>query len=229
MKSKIKTSSLIFFLVMISSTFSCQSQKFRHDEKERQNHAKEILNQNYSGSPAARFENDPELATYMEEYLKKTGPQLANKEVVQTLLETSNSNQYDPIFLMAVIKTESQFRPRIIGSAGEIGLMQIKPDTAEWMCRKQGVKWKGKESLKDPNYNIQIGALYFKYLKKSLKSKAALYIAAYNSGPARLSRMPASSKRNHPYFSKVLMNYLDIYKDLERIKNKEKTLSLSSL
>lgn len=221
-KTKIQ---LIFFLLAITNfIFSCQS-TLRHNENQRRSHAKEILSQNYSRSPAARFENDPELATYMEMYLEKTAPLLSSRDVVKALLETSHTHHYDPIFLMAVIKTESQFRPGVIGSAGEIGLMQIKPDTAKWMCEKQGIKWKGKDSLKDPSYNIQIGALYFKYLKKSLKSKAAHYIAAYNSGPTSFSRMPASAQKKHPYLAKVLNNYLNIYQDLENIKLNKKLLT----
>src|SRR4051812_34242074 len=120
---RIKIRFWFFSLVILNFLFSCQSKlvnenvKFRHDEEQRQNQAKEILNNYYSKSSAARFENDPELPTYMEEYLEKKGPQLASKDVVKTLLETSHSNHYDPIFLMAVIKTESQFRPRIVGDA----------------------------------------------------------------------------------------------------------------
>lgn len=225
MTFKTKVRLFIFLLVISNFFFSCQNPKLRHNEEGRQSQAREILKQDYSRSPASRFENDPEFATYMEEYLEAAGTKLAGKEIVKTLLETSHTNHYDPIFLLAVIKTESEFRPGIIGNAGEVGLMQIKPDTAEWICQKQGVKWKGKEALKDPSYNIQIGALYFKYLKKSLKSKAAHYITAYNSGIGNLSRMPASSKENHPYFSKVLSNYLGIYENLEKIKLKKKLTS----
>lgn len=210
---------LIFSLGAVSFFYSCQSPKPRHNEEDRQRQAKEILDQRYSDSAAARFEKDPFLASYIEEYLKSNGRELASQDVVQTLIEISKKNQYDPIFLMAIIKTESQFRPNIIGSAGEIGLMQIKPDTAQWICQKKGVKWKGKNSLKDPHYNIEVGALYFKYLKKSLKSKAALYITAYNAGINNLSRMPASRGKSNIYFSKVLNNYLDIYKELEKIRH----------
>jgi soluble lytic murein transglycosylase len=208
----------IFLLVAVSYLNSCQSPKALHDEAHRQQHAKEILSDTYEKSVASRFEKDPELASYIEEYLKSNGRELASREIVRTLIQISKQNQYDPIFLMAVIKTESQFRPHVIGSAGEIGLMQIKPDTAEWICGKKGIKWKGKNSLKDPHYNIEVGALYFKYLKKSLKSKAASYITAYNTGIGNLNRIPASEVRNHTYLSKVLNNYISIYKDLEKIK-----------
>ena len=209
---------LVFSLVIVSFFNSCRSPQPLHNEADRQQQAKEILNHAYSNSAASRFEQDAFLSSYIEEYLEKNGRQLASQEVVKTLIEVSRLNQYDPIFLMAVIKTESQFKPDAIGSAGEIGLMQIKPDTAKWICEKKGMKWKGKNSLKDPQYNIEVGALYFKYLKKSLKSRAESYITAYNTGMGQLSRIPAAEVKNNVYLSKVLYNYLSIYKELEKIK-----------
>jgi len=216
--TNIKIHLLLFLLVIVSYFNSCQSPQPFHNEVDRQQHAREILNNAYSNSAASRFETDPFFASYIEEYLKKNGRQLASQDVVKTLIEVSRDNQYDPIFLMAIIKTESHFKPNALGSAGEIGLMQIKPDTAKWICEKKGLVWKGKNSLKDPRYNIEVGASYFKYLKKSLKSKAASYISAYNMGINRLARVPSSEVKNNVYFSKVLYNYLSIYKDLEKIK-----------
>ena len=214
----IKTHLLVFSLVIVSYFNSCRSPQPLHNEADRQQQAKEILNNAYSNSAASRFEKDAFLSSYIEEYLRRNGRQLASQEVVKTLIEVSRLNRYDPIFLMAVIKTESHFKPDAIGSAGEIGLMQIKPDTAKWICEKKGMKWRGKNALKDPQYNIEVGALYFKYLKKSLKSRAASYITAYNTGIGKLSRLPSSEIKNNVYYSKVLYNYLSIYKELERIK-----------
>lgn len=216
--SKNKIHLLVFLIVTVSYFNSCQSPRPIHSEVDRQQHAREILNGDYSNSPASRFEEDTFFASYIEEYLKVNGRQLASQDVVKTLIDVSRDNQYDPIFLMAIIKTESHFKPNAVGSAGEIGLMQIKPETAKWICEKKGLVWKGKNSLKDPNYNIEVGASYFKYLKKSLKSKAASYIAAYNMGINKLGRVPSSEVKNNVYFSKVLYNYLSIYKDLEKIK-----------
>lgn len=217
---------LVFLLVVVSYFNSCQSPGPIHSEADRQQHAREILNNAYSNSAASLFETDPFFSSYIEEYLRKNGRQLASQDVVKTLIDVSRDHQYDPIFLLAIIKTESHFKPNAVGSAGEIGLMQIKPDTAKWICDKKGLVWKGNNSLKDPSYNIEVGASYFKYLKKSLKSKAASYISAYNMGINKLSRVPASEVKNNVYFSKVLYNYLSIYKDLEKIKTNRRISKL---
>ena len=55
----------------------------------------------------------------------------------------------------AVITIESNYRPNIVGSAGEIGLMQIKPATARMMGYSGSAK-----GLFDPDTNIKYGMKY---------------------------------------------------------------------
>lgn len=219
---KIFTRLFCFFFVCCFN-FSCQTPKYSHNESARLSHAKELLSSDYSSTTALRFEGDQNFGLYLTEYIQQENSKINSRSVTQALISASDKNHYDPVFLLAVIKTESQFNPRAVGSAGEIGLMQIKPDTAEWICQKSGFPWKGAAALKDPVYNLQIGALYFKYLKKSLKSRSAYYINAYNMGINNLQRLPASSKIKHPYYSKVMQNYIGIYQELQKIKNSQKT------
>jgi len=72
----------------------------------------------------------------------------------------------DPILIVAVITVESEFR-NVIGLAGELGMMQIKPETAEFVSRKYDLPvpqegWK--VLLWDYELNILYGAYYLKYL-----------------------------------------------------------------
>lgn len=210
-------------LAFVVVAFSCQSTRYVANETARVDHAKELLRTKYSKATAALFEGDSEFRNYLAEYIYEENSDLNSEKMTDALVIASAQNHYDPVFLLAVIKTESRFNPKAKGSAGELGLMQIKPDTAKWICKKSGFKWKGAAALKDPVYNVQIGALYFKYLKKSLKSKSAHYINAYNMGINNLQRLPASSKVSHPYYSRVMQNYLDIYQELQKIKNSKKT------
>ena len=69
----------------------------------------------------------------------------------------------DPLLIIAVITVESEFR-NVIGSAGELGLMQIKPSTAEFISKKFDLPvpsdWKA--LLWDYDLNIVYGACYLK-------------------------------------------------------------------
>jgi soluble lytic murein transglycosylase-like protein len=87
--------------------------------------------------------------------------------------------------LVAQAKQESNFRADIIGNAGEIGLMQIKPSTA----RDPGFQLRGIDpaTLRDPETNINFGADYLKARAgqgADFSNPAAVNaaLAAYNGG-----------------------------------------------
>lgn len=220
---KNKLARLFLFFIFLSLMNACQSTVYNLDDSSRIGHAKELLKTEYSNTAVAHFEGDRNFRNYLNTYINSENSDLNSNQMTDALIVASLQNKYDPVFLLAVIRTESRFNPKAVGTAGEIGLMQIKPSTAEWICKKSGFAWKGAKALKDPVYNLQIGAMYFKYLKKSLKSKSAHYINAYNMGINNLQRLPASSQISHPYYSRVMQNYLDIYQELQKIKKLQKT------
>ncbi len=206
----------IFFLMQGCDRLKLEV--FNISQTARTHHARQLLKKNYAGSIAKEFESDSKFASYLAKYISKENATIDTHELSQSLFKVSSQYYYDPVFLLAVAKTESQFNPIAIGLAGEIGLMQIKPGTAEWICIKNKISWKGADALKDPAYNVLVGAAYFDYLKKKLRSKNAHYVNAYNMGINNLQRLPAESQINHPYYERVLANYLSIYKELKKIR-----------
>jgi soluble lytic murein transglycosylase-like protein len=99
--------------------------------------------------------------------------------------------------------------------------MQLRPETAQWISAKYNLDWKGAQQLKVPEYNLKMSALYFNYLKGKFNSKSSKYINAYNMGAGRLIRAPSSEVNEHPFYHKVIKNYLDIYSELKKIKRKK--------
>lgn len=187
----------------------------------RKNHSNELLNRKSYKKNIRIFDGDAKFYQYITQYLKQSNIKIDAESFTKTLLDLSKSHSYDPVFILAVIKTESSFDFNAVGSAGEIGLMQIKPDTAKWICEMKNIAWKGPEALKDPEYNIMLGGYYFKYLKKAVNSKSIKYVNAYNLGLSSMKRKPSSDLKKHPYLGKVRMNYLAIYSELKKIKKKK--------
>ncbi|CAD7023709.1 lytic transglycosylase [Pseudorhizobium endolithicum] len=89
----------------------------------------------------------------------------------------------------AVVKIESNFDPKARGSAGEVGLMQIKPATARMMGYKGSVK-----NLYDPETNIQFGMKYLAAAHELGGGKTCGTILKYNAGHGA-KRMNPISKR----------------------------------
>ncbi len=87
----------------------------------------------------------------------------------------------DKALVYAVIKCESDYNPDAVSSSGAVGLMQIMPDTAEFIADMLGVK---EYDLSDPQLNIKFGVAYLKYLLNKFSFDAA--IAAYNAGEGRV-------------------------------------------
>ena len=94
----------------------------------------------------------------------------------------------------AVIKVESNYRANARGSAGEIGLMQIKPSTARAMGYSGGSK-----GLFNPETNIKYGMKYLGMAHRLSGGKTCGTILRYNAGHGAKRMNPVSAA----YCSKV--------------------------
>ena len=88
----------------------------------------------------------------------------------------------------AVIKIESNYRPNMVGSAGEIGLMQIKPATARMMGYSGSAK-----GLFDPDTNIKYGMKYLAMAQDLGGGTTCGTILKYNAGHAATRMNPVSA------------------------------------
>lgn len=89
----------------------------------------------------------------------------------------------------AVISVESNYKPKARGSAGEVGLMQIKPATARMMGYRGSTK-----ALYNPETNIKYGMLYLAKAHKLGGGTTCGTILKYNAGHGA-KRMNPVSKR----------------------------------
>lgn len=94
----------------------------------------------------------------------------------------------------AVIKVESNYRENVVGRAGEIGLMQIKPSTARMMGYSGSAK-----GLFNPETNIKYGMKYLAMAHDLGGGTTCGTILKYNAGHAAKRMNPISSA----YCSKV--------------------------
>jgi soluble lytic murein transglycosylase len=150
------------------------------------------------------------VLTYTLRSLKSASSQQA-VEAAATIINESRRYGFDPLLLLAVIENESRFSSTIVGTHGEIGLMQIKPDTAAWIAQKANMKWSGPASLYNPSTNIRLGAAYLAMLRTKFGPKKDLYLSAYNMGVKSLNRALSSNSRPMIYSQKTIKHYSRIY------------------
>ena len=182
--------------------------------KFRLEHAKELLGKQYAKTVTKKGESETDVTEFVKEttkrFLDKKDKKLASK-ISKAILEASNTYELDPLFLMAVIQNESSFSPKMKGSAGEIGLMQIKPSTAQWISKLYKLKYKNSKSLYDPATNIALGAALVDKLRDQFDSHSRLYLSAYNIGAKKVRTKVTENKTPKIYVQAVMKRYLAFY------------------
>lgn len=109
---------------------------------------------------------------------------LAYSDVIR---EQAAAKHLDPALIAAVIYAETKFDPRT-SAAGAEGLMQIMPQTAEYLAHRSGATTFTVADLGTPSVNIAYGSYYLRYLLNEYSGSEMLALAAYNGGEANVSR-----------------------------------------
>ncbi len=117
--------------------------------------------------------------------------------------------------MRAVIKVESDYDPRVVSSAGCVGLMQLMPETARHM---------GVTDIWDPRQNIMGGSRYLQVLARRFcrtparqgapgfmcsSEELVRVIAGYHAGPGAVEKyggMPPY-ETTRAYVTNVLQRY----------------------
>lgn len=99
----------------------------------------------------------------------------------------AEANELDPFMVAAVMRTESDYRPEVVSSAGAVGLMQILPDTGVWLGERIGLEVDPAD-LTQPVLNIRLGSSFLRYLLNLFDGETATAIAAYNAGQGNVGK-----------------------------------------
>lgn len=128
------------------------------------------------------------------------------QRIPEWIVAESRKYGYDPLFLTAIIITESSFYNWARSDRGALGLMQIRPATGVALASETNTEWKGTPTLFDPGINIALGTYYFDKLVKRF-GDLKLALEAYNYGPSKLRGFLNQGKRPRAYSRKVYRNY----------------------
>ena len=98
---------------------------------------------------------------------------------------TAAAHRIDPLFLHAIIGTESTYRASALSHAGARGLMQVMPATAQLVARRGGLDYSQSRLTGDWLYNSRLGADYLRGLAEEFDGNVIMMSAGYNAGPGR--------------------------------------------
>lgn len=110
---------------------------------------------------------------------------LRNYPVAYTELIAQYAKQYslDPYLVQSIMRCESSNDPNAVSRVGAVGLMQIMPDTGEWIGHKIDPELAySLDMLTVPATSIEYGCWYLNFLSNRFGGRIMEIIAAYNAG-----------------------------------------------
>jgi soluble lytic murein transglycosylase len=117
-------------------------------------------------------------------------PEHSQRRVAAAIVRHARRNRLDPLLIVAVIRTESSFDNYAKSWVGAMGLMQITPQTGQWVATKARSRLGKATNLYDAELNIELGTAYLASLVSRFGT-LELALAAYNVGPAALKKILA--------------------------------------
>lgn len=103
----------------------------------------------------------------------------------ETILTNSQQSKINPLLVVSVMRKESTFASKINSRVGAVGLMQVVPETAQWVATQINLT---EYSLKQPDDNIKIGTWYLAHNHERYQNNSLLALASYNAGTGNVNQ-----------------------------------------
>jgi soluble lytic murein transglycosylase len=154
------------------------------------------------------------------------------------IVKATNRYNIDPVWVLALMRQESHFRVDAGSWVGAKGLMQLMPNTAEFIAKHDDIPYDSVSQLFSINTNINLGVANLAYEKHNFKGNMILATAAYNAGMGNVRNwMPARSMRAQrwvlsiPFLEtrKYVNNILAYYIIYQHVKFHNESLRLSTV
>lgn len=135
--------------------------------------------------------NRDQIADLLGDQIREVTLPLRHEDIIR---QQSAEKGVPPDLIAAVIYAESRFRDQE-SHAGARGLMQVTPETAEFIERDSGGSTFEADDLSDPDINIRYGTYYLRYLIQRFDGNLVAALAAYNAGETNVQAWGGSALR----------------------------------
>ena len=92
----------------------------------------------------------------------------------------AKARQINPLLVTGLVRQESRFQPQIESAVGAVGLMQVMPETAEWIGEQTDTP---SYSLTKPEDNVKFGTWFLNFTHEQFDNNSLFAVASYNAGP----------------------------------------------
>lgn len=129
----------------------------------------------------------------------------------------------EPALIKAVVWRESYFNPKVLGKAGEYGLMQIREDAAREWAEAEHIDNFDPESLIDPYTNTLAGTWYLRKLLsryQNTDNPLPYGLADYNAGRGNVLRWNKGDAKTNSFLFMQQMDYPGTRRYIELIADR---------
>ncbi len=103
--------------------------------------------------------------------------------ILARIVNFSRNRSLDPYFVMALVRTESNFQTAARSDAGAVGLMQMMPETASQVAGIEVTE----DMLRNPNINLCLGTFHLRELLVRYRNPVTA-LSAWNAGEGAVQR-----------------------------------------
>jgi len=125
-----------------------------------------------------------ERARAEAELVERANHPLRYRDLIE---QYAGENNLNPALVAAVILCESSFDPDARSHLNARGLMQIMPDTAQWIADATGEPDFSQERLYEAELSIRMGAWYLNYLAKLFDYDVRKMVCGYHAGQGNVA------------------------------------------
>src|SRR5215217_3354515 len=129
------------------------------------------------------------VAPWADKAVQEVSLPLRHDDIIRQQAEDKG---LDASLIAGVIYAESHFRDQT-SHAGAKGLMQLMPETADYIAQKSGGTAFVQGDLATPQVNIAYGSWYLRYLLEKYDDRDVLALAAYNAGEGKVDEWVAAA------------------------------------
>lgn len=153
------------------------------------------------------------LANY-KSILRKVFPVQYN----QSVLKYSAQYNMDPYIIYSIIRVESKFNPYAKSNKGASGLMQITPQTGEYIANLLNISNYNENLLYNSDLNIHFGTFYFSKLYNDFNADIDCALAAYNGGSGNVSKWITTDDQGKKYLDVEKIPFAETRNYILRVK-----------
>lgn len=152
-----------------------------------------------------------EAVCRMNDYIRDENVDLEDGKlriISERVYDESRRYKVDYRLVLALMKIESNFRHDAVSKKGARGLLQVKPSLAKHIAEDVGVKWRGNETLHEPEENIKIGVHAFSKLIQDFQC-VNMALHAYHVGPTKLKAILTENKAPKKRYVNLVLDEYD--------------------